>query len=189
MRRLAAGTYKATGTAKDTYGATGKWTFTLTVKGSKLTQVAPTVGTTTAGQTFTGQLEVKGSHGTVTYAQLTGAQVLTVLPSGEISAPATLAPATYQIIGTVEDSLGDTGTWSFALIVRNVVAPFATRFRAPTPRRLVNETDAHNRSHPSARSWRDGHDRGNSHCRGAGVFVKAVPSAGEGLARHQSVSP
>ena len=55
--------------------------------------------------------------------------------------------------------------------------------------KLVNETDAHNRSHPSARSWRDGHDRGNSHCRGAGVFVKAVPSAGEGLARHQSVSP
>ena len=120
---LAAGTYKASGTVKDAYGDTGKWTFTLTVKGAKLTQIFPTSGMTTAGRAFAGHLEVSGSHGAVTYTQLTGAQIMTVLPSGEISAPATLAPATYKITGTMEDRLGDTGTWSFTLIVGTAVLP------------------------------------------------------------------
>ncbi len=120
---LAAGTYKATGTAKDTYGDTGKWTFTLTVKATKLTQIAPKSGTTTAGQAFFGQLKVSGAHDTVTYTQLTGAQVMTVSSSGKISAPATLAAATYEISGTVKDSLGDQGTWTYTFIVTNAVSP------------------------------------------------------------------
>ena len=120
---MAAGTYKATGTVKDTYGATGKWTFTLAVKGTKLKQIAPITATITAGQVFVGQLQVSGSHGTVTYSQLTGAQILPVMPTGEISAAATLAPATYKITGTMEDRLGDTGTWTFTLIVEAPASP------------------------------------------------------------------
>jgi len=64
------------------------WSFALTVKGAKLTQVAPTTGTTTIGKAFPGQLEVSGSHGTVTYAQTEAdVQILTVSSSGAVSAP------------------------------------------------------------------------------------------------------
>ena len=121
---LAAGIYKAKGTAKDTYGATGTWTFALTVKGSKLTQIAPTTGTTTAGKAFTVKLGVSGSHGTVTFIQSsTGAQILTVLPSGTLLAPDIYTPGTYKITGTVKDSLGDIGTWSFTLTVEAAALP------------------------------------------------------------------
>jgi len=44
---LAAGTYKAAGTARDSLGDTGTWSFTLTVKANKLTQIAPATATTT----------------------------------------------------------------------------------------------------------------------------------------------
>ncbi len=114
---LATGIYKATGTVKDTSGDTGKWTFTLTVKGSKLTQIAPTTGQTTIGEAFTSQLEASGSHGTVTYDQLTGAPYLKVSPSGTISAPATLAAGTYKSTGKARDSLGDVETWTYTLTV------------------------------------------------------------------------
>ena len=119
---LAAGTYTATGTAKDKFGGTGSWSFILKVKPTKLTQIAPKAGTTTAGSAFTAQLMVSGSRGKVTYTQTTGAEVMTVTSSGRISAPATLAAATYQITGTSKDSTGDKGTWSFTLTVTNGAA-------------------------------------------------------------------
>ena len=114
---LAAGTYKATGTVTDSSGGTGSWSFALTVKATKLTQVTPTTGTTTTNRAFTGQLKVSGSHDTVTYTQSTGATHLTVSSSGAVSAPATLAAGVYKATGTERDSLADTGTWSFALTV------------------------------------------------------------------------
>ena len=114
---LAVGTYKATGIARDTLGDTGTWSFTLTVTATNITQVAPTSATTTPGKAFTGQLEVSGAHGTVTYAQSTGAPDLKVSASGVVSAPASLAAGTYKATGTVKDTSGDTGTWSFALTV------------------------------------------------------------------------
>jgi len=78
----------------------------LTVKGAKLTQVAPTTGTTTIGKAFPGQLEVSGSHGTVTYAQTEAdVQILTVSSSGAVSAPDIFTPGTYKITGTVKDTL------------------------------------------------------------------------------------
>ena len=120
---LKAGTYKAKGTAKDTYGSTGTWSFALTVKATKLSQAAPAQGNATAGRVFFGQLKISGSHGKVAYAQLTGAQIMTVSSSGKVSAPATLAPATYKITGTVTDSLGDKGTWTFTLVVANATSP------------------------------------------------------------------
>jgi hypothetical protein len=114
---LAPGTYTVTGTDSDTKGDTGTWSFTLTVTANKLLQVTPTTATTTPGKAFTGQLEVSGSHGTVSYAQSTGAPQLTVSSSGAVSASATLTVGTYKATGTVKDSLADTGTWSFTLTV------------------------------------------------------------------------
>src|ERR1017187_8373781 len=114
---LVAGTYKATGTLKDASGDSGTWSYSLTVTASKIAQLAPTTGTTTTGKAFTGQLKVSDSHGTVTYAQSTGAPHLTVSSSGKVSAPATLVAGTYRATGTVKDISGDTGSWSFALTV------------------------------------------------------------------------
>ena len=84
---------------------------------TKLTQLAPDTAMTSTGKGFTGQLEVSGAHGVVTYAQSTGAPHLKVSSSGKISAAATLAAGTYKAQGTARDILGDTGTWSFALTV------------------------------------------------------------------------
>src|ERR1017187_3095715 len=114
---LVAGTYRATGTLKDISGDTGSWSFALTVTAGKIAQVAPTTATTTFGKVFSGQLEVSGSHGTVTFTESTGGPNLTVSSSGKISAAATLVAGTYRATGTVKDTSGDTGTWSFALTV------------------------------------------------------------------------
>ncbi len=114
---LAAGTYKATGTDRDSLGDTGIWSFALTVTANKITQLAPATATIKAGKAFSGQLKVSDSHGTVTYAQSSGAPSVTVSSSGKVSAPATLAAGTYKAKGTDRDSLGDTGIWSFALTV------------------------------------------------------------------------
>jgi hypothetical protein len=46
---------------------------------------------------------------------------MTVSSSGKISAPATLAPATYIVTGTAKDKLGDSCKWSFTLTVGAVV--------------------------------------------------------------------
>jgi len=122
---LATGTYKATGTMRGASGAVGSWKFTLTVvKGPaalKLIQVAPIKATTATGKAFADQLKVSGARGKVTFTQVTGAQVMTVSSTGKISAPATLAAATYVIQGTVKDATGDTGTWTFTLVVAAVV--------------------------------------------------------------------
>jgi hypothetical protein len=121
---LAAGVYKAKGTAKDAYGDTGTWTFTLSVKGSKLTQSAPMTGTTTAGKAYTTKLAVSGARGTVTFIQsTTGTQILTVLASGTLLAPDIYTPGTYKVTGTMKDSFGDTGTWSFVLTVEAAAPP------------------------------------------------------------------
>ena len=114
---LSAGAYKATGAERDSLGDTGTWGFSLTVSATKLIQTAPTTGTTTLGKAFTGQLEVSGAHGTVTYAQMTGTPDLKVSSSGKVSALATLTAGTYSATGIVEDTSGDTGTWGFSLTV------------------------------------------------------------------------
>ena len=115
---LAIGTYKATGTVRDSLGDTGTWSFVLTVKAAKLVQIAPMTGIATAGKVFVAQLKVSGSHGVVTWVETTGAQIMTVSSSGRISAPATLAAATYKITGTMKNAIGDRGTWTFTLIVK-----------------------------------------------------------------------
>jgi hypothetical protein len=114
---LTAGIYRAGGSARDTLGDTGNWSFVLTVVAGKLTQVAPVTASTTTGKAFTGQLAVSGAHGTVTYAQSTGSLDLKISSSGKISTAATLTAGTYKAGGTARDSLGDTGAWSFTLTV------------------------------------------------------------------------
>jgi major membrane immunogen (membrane-anchored lipoprotein) len=116
---LAAGTYKSTGASRDAYGDTGTWRVTLTVKAQKLTQHVPVAATVTGGETYSGRLEVSGSHGIVTYTQLTGAPHLKVAASGRVSALASLAVGTYKATGTAKDALGDRGAWSFTLVVRS----------------------------------------------------------------------
>ena len=101
----------------DASGDTGTWGFSLTVSATTLTQIAPTTGTTTLGKAFTGQLEVSGAHGAVTYAQSSGTPQLTVSSSGKVSALATLTAGTYSATGIVNDASGDTGTWGFSLTV------------------------------------------------------------------------
>ena len=115
---LAAGTYEAKGTDKDAAGDRGIWAFTLTVKASRLTQVAPTTGTTVQGQAFIGQLKVSGAHGRhVIYTQSTGAPDLVVSSSGSVAAPLPVPAGVYKATGSVTDSFGDTGTWTFTLTV------------------------------------------------------------------------
>jgi lipoate synthase len=114
---LAVGTYKATGTVKDSLGDKGAWTFTVTVTAAKLVQIAPTTATTVTGKAFTGHLEVSGAHGTVTYKQATGSAHVIVSSSGQVSAPSSLLVGTYKATGSDKDGLGDSGTWSFTLTV------------------------------------------------------------------------
>ena len=115
---LPAGTYKATGTARDTHGDVGSWSFTLTVAATKLAQAAPAAGTTAVGTAFTAQLKVSGSHGAVTYAQSVGAPELKVSSAGAVSAPASLPAGSYKATGTARDTYGDVGSWSFTLTVK-----------------------------------------------------------------------
>ncbi len=115
---LTAGTYKASGSARDALGDTGSWTYTLTVTGHKLTQLAPAKATVPAGTTFKDQLKISAGRGKLTYAQSKGAPELKVSTSGVISAPASLKPGTYKASGTVSDSASDSGSWLFTLTVK-----------------------------------------------------------------------
>ena len=112
-----AGTYKATGTVKDSLGDTGAWSFALTVVATKLFQLAPASARVTTGKARTDQIEVAGAHGAVTYVESAGKPDLTVTTGGVISAPASLVAGTYKAAGTAEDRLGDAGAWSFTLTV------------------------------------------------------------------------
>jgi hypothetical protein len=81
-------------------------------------------GTTTAGKAYTTKLAVSGARGTVTFIQsTTGTQILTVLASGTLLAPDIYTPGTYKVTGTMKDSFGDTGTWSFVLTVEAAAPP------------------------------------------------------------------
>src|ERR1039458_9043030 len=90
---LSADTYTISDTDADTYGDTGTWSYSLTVSATAINQLTPTSGNTTtaASSSFTDQLKVSGSRGTVTYAQSIGAPDLKASSSGKVSVPATLA--------------------------------------------------------------------------------------------------
>jgi major membrane immunogen (membrane-anchored lipoprotein) len=118
---LAAGTYTVSGTDSDPDGDTGSWTFTLTVTGGTISQtVASRTGVTTTGKssTFTDQLEVTGNTDTpVSYVTTTTSASVTVSSTGAVSTTSALAAGSYTVSGTDSDPNGDTGSWSFTLIV------------------------------------------------------------------------
>ncbi|HTT60001.1 MAG TPA: hypothetical protein VMF33_08130 [Acidimicrobiales bacterium] len=130
--QLPAGTYSTSGTETDTSGDSGTFKFTLTV--GALVQRAPTAATVTTADsaTFSQQLDVGANLGAITYVQTSGAPNVVVSSSGLLSTNGALAVGTYRAAGTVSDTTGDKGTFSFVLSVHATPpapppAPSATR--------------------------------------------------------------
>ncbi len=122
----AAGVYTATGTS-GAGGVTGTFTFALTV--GLLTQSPPTSGSVSVGAsaTFTDQLTVTGASGALTYVETSGSPSLVVSPTGLLTTSGALARGTYVARGTVRDTSGDTGTFSFRLVVGTLTESSADR--------------------------------------------------------------
>jgi major membrane immunogen (membrane-anchored lipoprotein) len=120
---LSAGTYTATGTAMDSVGDKGTFTFTLKV--GVLVQRAPTTAsiTTMNSATFSQQLDVGANLGTETFLQTTGTPDLLVNSSGLVTTSGTLAVGTYKATGTVSDATDDQGTFTFTLTVAKPPPP------------------------------------------------------------------
>ena len=124
---LAAGSYVAKGTTSDPAGDTG--TFTLSVKVGALVQRAPLTGTalTTQSQSFRSQLDIGANAGAVTFVQTTGTPALVVSSSGLVTTSGALTEGTYHAAGTVSDTTGDVGTFTFTLNIKTpLVVPTAT---------------------------------------------------------------
>ncbi len=114
---LARGLYRASGTEFDSLHDTGAWSYTLVVGATAIRQTGPARATLTVGESFSGRLSASGAHGRLTYAQSKGAPQIKVSSSGVISSGPHLAKGTYKAAGTVTDSFGDEGAWSFTLTV------------------------------------------------------------------------
>ncbi len=128
---LPAGTYTASGTVSDVLGDSGTFTFTLTV--GQLVQRPPLRASVSSDQsaTYSVQLDVGANLGPITYVQTSGQPALAVSSSGLVTASGTLAPGTYSVAGTVTDTTGDAGTFSFTLTVTPAVVTTTTT--TPTP--------------------------------------------------------
>jgi hypothetical protein len=147
---LRVGTYSVTGTDQDACSlASDTWGFTLTVSAVPIVQMAPFAGAvTTAGSAaFTDQLATDGSG--VTFNPLSNG-ALAVSSAGVVTTTGKLAAGTYSISGTDADGLGDSGSWSYTLVVSRVlivqVAPFgasvvATNSAAFTDHLATNASD------------------------------------------------
>jgi len=118
---LAAGDYVVAGTATDAAHALGGWAFTLEVVPGALTQrteVSRTVATTASGAGFSAQIGVAGATGPVSFETTSTVGHLAVSTSGEVTtAGGPLAAGTYRVFGTDVDALGDTGAWTYTLVV------------------------------------------------------------------------
>jgi hypothetical protein len=124
---LAAGLYTAKGTTSDPAGDTG--TFALSVKVGALVQRDPLSATalTTQSQSFRTQLDIGANAGTVTYVQKLGAPALIVSASGLVTTSGPLTKGLYHAAGTVSDTTGDVGTFTFTLNIKTpLVVPTAT---------------------------------------------------------------
>jgi hypothetical protein len=114
---LAAGSYTAVGTMSDAYFDAGSFTYTLTVKPVTITQAAPTSGVVSVpgSAAFADHLRTTGNTGSVTFiGEGTG---LKVSPHGKITTTGTLAGGTYTAVGTTSDAFGDTGYFTYTLII------------------------------------------------------------------------
>jgi hypothetical protein len=92
-----------------------------------LTQVAPFNASVLYGTAWSGQLQVGGAVGGVTYAATSVlAPGVTVGAGGLVAVAAGTPAATYSLSGTDQDAVGDTGTWSLTVTVQ----PLTTGLRA-----------------------------------------------------------
>jgi len=91
--------------------------------GIVLNQSAPFSAKVAAGTGYHGHLRVTSASGTVTYTESasTDSTDVVVSSAGVITAPATLAPATYTVDGLDSDTAGHPGVWSFRLTVKPAV--------------------------------------------------------------------
>ena len=132
---LALGSYVARGTTSDASGDAGTYFFNLIVSGvGAIVQSSPTTATVApaSSATFTDQLAVTGASGAVTFTQSSGAPALAVSPTGRLTTSGALALGSYVVQGATADASGDTGAFSFTLVVGTparptVVLPVATR--------------------------------------------------------------
>ncbi len=120
---LPQGSYSATGTITDASGDTGSFQVTLDV--GQLVQQPPTTGRVKVSGSahYSAQLAMSATSPVVapTFVQTSGQPQLLVSASGLLTTSGTLPAGTYSAGGTVSDSLGDTGTFTFTLTVGQLV--------------------------------------------------------------------
>jgi len=124
---LTPGSYVATGTTSDATGDTGTYSFTLKV--GDLVQRDPLTASvlTTTSSLFKDQLIVGANLGAVTYTQVTGSAHLSVSSTGLVTTSGALTPGSYVASGTISDTTGDTGTFTFTLKASTpLIPPIAT---------------------------------------------------------------
>jgi uncharacterized repeat protein (TIGR02543 family) len=141
---LALGTYKVSGTDLDANGATGTWTFSLTVT-NNIVQTSPTIASTTPAPSATyapGSILVTNNSGAVTFTTTVTNSALSVSTSGAVTTTGTLAVSVYTVSGTDRDTNGDTGTWTFTLTVANVTADLTFNANAGTGSMALERHDS-----------------------------------------------
>ena len=86
-----------------------------------LTQGSPTSVAIASGAGYSGQLSATGvptGGGSLTWTTTTGSSEVTVSPSGAVTVPTSVTTlGTVAVSGTVEDAVGDAGSWSFSLTI------------------------------------------------------------------------
>lgn len=120
-----AGGHSVTLTASNGIDPDATQMFMLTVEpgaggggGVTLKQIGASSASVPAGSPYSGQLEVAGAIGEVSFTATDGdTSAVSVSPSGAISASAALGAGVYAVSGTDSDSVGNAGTWSFELTV------------------------------------------------------------------------
>ena len=86
------------------------------VTSSTIVQAAPFAGSVTVGTAFSGQVNVTGTSGEVTFTTTASSPDLSVSSKGAVTAPATDPVGTYSVSGTDSDGT-NSGYWGFTLSV------------------------------------------------------------------------
>jgi outer membrane protein OmpA-like peptidoglycan-associated protein len=123
---VSTGEYVVSGTATDGSN-NGVWSITAYITSGVLTQTSPTFGATTTGNSaaFVAQLSVTGASPTgAVYSETSSAHSSEVLvsSSGRVSVRGGgINAGDYSVSGTLSDSNGDSGVWTYTLHVTNGV--------------------------------------------------------------------
>lgn len=90
-----------------------------------LLQQAPVSDTVTADQSaeYSNQLNMSGLSGLSSFVTTIPSAQLIVFPQGAVATTGALALGTYSVSGTVSDTNGDTGAWTFTLTVTGSATP------------------------------------------------------------------